>query len=206
MRPSLLFLGLFLASEAHAGALVVQLKTPGGAPVRNAVVMLYPAGRPVPPPSPQHVYQIAQRNIQFSPFVLLVPPGADVAFPNFDTVRHHVYSFSPAKKFELKLFAREQNRTVHFDKPGTVPIGCNIHDQMTAFVKVVDTGLAAQSDASGRVTFANVPAGPVVARIWHPYLRAPANQIELRWAATDGRQLQNVSLSLRPPPPAGADY
>lgn len=206
MRPSILLLGLFLTSEAHAGELVVQLKTPGGAPVRNAVVMLYPAGRPAPLPAPQHVYQIAQRNIQFSPFVLVVPPGADVAFPNFDAVRHHVYSFSPAKKFELKLFAKEQNRTVHFDKPGTVPIGCNIHDQMTAFVKVVDTGLAAQSDANGRVTFANVPGGPIVARIWHPYLRAPANQMELRWAAAAGRQQQSVSLALRPPPAASADY
>jgi hypothetical protein len=77
---------------------------------------------------------------------------------------------------------------------------------MTAFVKVVDTGLAAQSDALGRAVFANTPTGPLVARIWHPYLRAPGNQIEMRWTGTAGRQVQSVALRLRPPPPARPSY
>ena len=195
-----------LASPAAAGELVVQLRTANGAPVRDAVVTLYPDGRPAQLAPSARVFQIAQRDIRFTPFVLVVPVGAQVAFPNFDNVRHHVYSFSPVKKFELKLYAKEQDRPVRFDKPGVVPIGCNIHDQMTAFVKVVDTGLAVQSDASGRALFATVPAGPVVARIWHPYLRAPGNQVELRLTAGAGRQLRNLTLNLRSPPPAGGSY
>ncbi|HKT16053.1 MAG TPA: methylamine utilization protein [Allosphingosinicella sp.] len=206
MRAYLIAPLVALASPAAAGELVVQLRTANGAPVRDAVVTLYPDGRTAPLAPPARVFQIAQRDIRFTPFVLVVPVGAQVAFPNFDNVRHHVYSFSPVKKFELKLYAKEQDRPVRFDKPGVVPIGCNIHDQMTAFVKVVDTGLAVQSDASGRALFATVPAGPVVARIWHPYLRAPGNQVELRLTAGAGRQLRNLTLNLRSPPPAGGSY
>lgn len=197
---------LAAASPAFAGELSVVVQTTQGKPVRNAVVSLYPSGRPAALNPPQRVYQIVQKDIRFNPFVLIVPVGAQVAFPNMDPVRHHVYSFSQAKKFELKLYAREQNRAVSFEKPGVVPIGCNIHDQMAAFVKVVDTGLTGLSDGAGRVTFANIPPGSVIARIWHPYLRAPGNQIERRWSATPAPQTQTVTLSLRAPPPANAAY
>jgi plastocyanin len=205
MRALFLLAFMLFASPASAGELVFQLKDAKGAPVRDAVVSLYPQGKPVPVSAPARAFQIAQRNIQFNPFVLTVPVGAQVTFPNFDNVRHHVYSFSPAKKFELKLYAKEQNRAVRFDKPGVVPLGCNIHDQMTAFIKVVDTALAAQTDQAGRAIFSAVPNGLVVARVWHPYLRAPGNQIELRVASVAGRQVQPVGLSLRPPPPASAN-
>ena len=86
-----------IASPSHAGELVFQLRTASGAPVRDAVVTLYPEGKPAPLAAPSRTYQIAQRDIQFHPFVLIVPVGSQVAFPNFDTIRHHVYSFSPVK-------------------------------------------------------------------------------------------------------------
>lgn len=198
--PLCLVAAALSASPADAGDLVVAVTTPHGKPVANAVVTLYPAGRAAPFPASRRSFQVAQRDLQFSPFVLIVPVGAQVSFPNFDPVLHHVYSFSRAKRFELKLYAREQNRSVRFDTAGTVPIGCNIHDNMTAFIKVVDTGLSAKSDENGRIVIADVPPGPVVARIWHPYLRAPANQIETRWRVGSGSQQQRVSLNLRPPP------
>ncbi len=205
MRLLPLLLVLATTAPARAGERVVQLKQANGIPVRNAVVTLYPAGKATTPAAPR-TFRIEQRNLQFNPFVLIVPVGSQVAFPNFDSVRHHVYSFSAAKSFELKLYAKEQRHAVRFEKAGAVPLGCNIHDQMTAFVKVVDTGLAAQSDALGRAVFANTPTGPLVARIWHPYLRAPGNQIEMRWTGTAGRQVQSVALRLRPPPPARPSY
>lgn len=207
MRAPILFSALFMAaSPALAADLVVRVQTANGAPVPNAVVTLYPGGRPAPLRAERGAYQIAQRDLQFAPFVLVVPAGAEVSFPNFDNVRHHVYSFSPVRRFELRLYAREQTRSVRFDRPGIVPLGCNIHDGMIAFIDVADTGLAARTDASGRASFA-VPAGPLVARIWHPYLRAPANQIELRWTiAASGRQAQTVPVALRAPPRPARDY
>jgi plastocyanin len=202
------FMALLLAAAPAAAAdLTVQVRTANGGPVQNAVVTLYPGGRPAPLGGARQSFQIAQRDLQFSPFVLVVPVGAQVSFPNFDNVRHHVYSFSPVRRFELRLFAREQAHSVRFDRPGIVPLGCNIHDGMIAFIDVVDTGLAARTDASGRVSFTNVPAGPVIARIWHPYLRAPANELQFRWSmAATGRQAQQVGVNLRPPPRPGRTY
>ena len=198
---------LLAAAPAVAGDLVVQVRTGNGAAVPNAVVTLYPGGRASPPAPASGSYQIAQRDLQFSPFVLVVPVGADVSFPNFDNVRHHVYSFSPVRRFELRLYAREQARSVHFDRPGIVPLGCNIHDNMIAFIDVVDTGFAARTDASGQARFTAIPGGPVLVRVWHPYLRAPGNQLELRVAVADhGVASQNVLVNLRPPPRPGGAY
>jgi plastocyanin len=198
---------LFAATPAAAGDLVVQVRTASGAAVPNAVVTLYPGGRPAPLGGGRQSFQIAQRDLQFSPFVLVVPVGAQVSFPNFDNVRHHVYSFSPARRFELRLYAREHARNVRFDRPGIVPLGCNIHDGMIAFIHVADTGFAMRTDASGQARFAGVPAGPAVARVWHPYLRAPGNQLQLRWTiAAAGRQTQAVPVNLRPPPRPGRNY
>src|ERR1700679_1178928 len=96
---------------ARAGDIVVVLKDAKGQPVADAVVTYAPdqgarrATHFAWPPV------MAQHNIAFAPHVLIVPVGADVSFPNEDTVRHHVYSFSAAKRFELKLYGREQART-----------------------------------------------------------------------------------------------
>jgi plastocyanin len=206
LLPTLLAL-LLGAAPAAAGDLVVQVRTASGAGVPNAVVTLYPGGRPSPLAPAAGSYQIAQRDLQFSPFVLVVPVGADVSFPNFDNVRHHVYSFAPVRRFELRLYAREQARSVHFDRPGIVPLGCNIHDNMIAFIDVVDTAFAARTDASGQARFSAIPGGQVLVRIWHPYLRAPANQLELRVAVPDhGTVTQAAPVNLRPPPRPGSAY
>ena len=188
------------AAPAAAGDLVVQVRTANGAAVPNAVVTVYPGGRPAPLGA-RGRYQIAQRDLQFSPFVLVVPVGADVSFPNFDNVRHQVYSFSPVRRFELRLYAREQERSVHFDRPGIVPLGCNIHDRMIAFIAVVDTGFVARTDASGIARFTGVPGGPVIYRVWHPWLRAPGNRLEARITVPErGAARQAVPVNLRPPP------
>ena len=121
MRKTLLALAtLCLASPAFAGDLAVEVRDQTGRLVPNAVVMVRPAAG-VPAGKPMKVgwpMVMAQQNIQFSPYVLVVPVGSTVSFPNRDKVRHHVYSFSAPKKFELKLYGRDETRTVTFDKPG----------------------------------------------------------------------------------------
>jgi hypothetical protein len=93
-------------------------------------------------------------------------------------VRHHVYSFSPAKPFELKLYTGTAASPVVFDKPGIAVLGCNIHDNMTAWVVVVDTPYFGRSAAPGKVTLANVPAGSYSLRVWHPGLAPGAAALE----------------------------
>ena len=120
---------------------------------------------------------MVQRNLKFDPFVLLVPVGGQVSFPNQDTVRHHVYSFSAAKRFELKLYGQGETRSVTFDKAGAAAVGCNIHDGMIGFIKVVDTPFAAKTDAAGNAVIRNVPAGGATMKIWHPYMRGAGNEV-----------------------------
>ena len=165
-----------MAAPAAAAPLDIIVRGPNGQPLTDAVVTVDSARTPAGPIRFPWPYVVAQHNIAFAPHVLIVPIGASVAFPNKDRVRHHVYSFSKPKKFELKLYGQEEARSVVFDKPGLVAIGCNIHDAMSGFVVVVATPYAAKTDASGHVHL-DVPAGPAVLHIWHPAIHAPGNQM-----------------------------
>ena len=188
-----------------AAGVSVAVRGPNGQPIANAVVTIRLVGRPTPPPRIGTSYAVRQQNIQFNPFLLVVPINADVSFPNFDQVRHQVYSFSPTKRFELKLYAREQNRTVRFDRGGPVSLGCNIHDQMTAFVYVTDSAFTAKTDASGNVSLAGVPQGAITISVWHPYLRAPGNQVS-RQINLGGGARETFTVALRMPPATSSSY
>ena len=126
------------AGTAHAATVQIEVLDAAGKPVGDAVVFLESAQarRQV---RPLAALEMAQQKKQFVPEVLVVPVGSEVRFPNHDTVRHHVYSFSPAKKFELKLYTGTPANPVLFDRPGVVVLGCNIHDQMVGWILVVDT-------------------------------------------------------------------
>jgi plastocyanin len=193
------FVSLFLlsAGQASAAPLSVRVVDAKGQPVRDAVVTFRAAGGTSRPAASGN-YSVSQKDMQFHPFVLVVPVGAKVSFPNLDPTRHHVYSFSPAKKFELKLFARDQSRSVTFDKPGVVALGCNIHDAMTAFIYVSDAQYTAKTGANGVAQFANAPAGKIA--VWHPYLRAKGNVVERQVAAND--RSESFTVALRAPPMA----
>ena len=185
-----------VATPLAAAPLNVRVVDASGRPVRDAVVTLYPAGSARPAHASGR-YVVAQQNLQFRPFLTVVPVGADVSFPNLDPTKHHVYSFSTAKRFELKLFAKDQSRTVHFDRPGVVALGCNIHDQMSAFIFVTDTGWTARTNAQGIASFADAPNAPARVAVWHPYLKAPGGQVQQSIAATQ-RNL-GFQVRLRPP-------
>jgi plastocyanin len=191
--------GLGLSAPLVAAPLAVRVVDTAGHPVRDAVVTLYPARPAARAARPGGRFVVAQKNLQFHPFLTIVPVGADVSFPNFDPTKHHVYSFSPARKFELKLFARDQSRTVHFDKPGVVALGCNIHDQMSAFIVVTDSAWTARTDAQGMAAFGDAPGTPGRLTVWHPYLRAPGGLVQQGVAA--GQRSASFSIRLRPPPP-----
>jgi hypothetical protein len=190
----------FGTAPVQAADLTLTVRGGDGKPVPDAVVMVYPGGQPSKGPIRfDWPYRVAQQNIQFNPFVLIAPVGAEVAFPNLDKVRHHVYSFSAGNRFELKLYGREENRVVRLPAVGVAAIGCNIHDQMVGFIKVVDTAHAAKSDGAGVVTLRGVPDGAVVVRIWHPYLRAPKNEKTLPITTARGAMREAVAIDLRLP-------
>jgi len=190
---------VFAPATAMAGDLMLTVRDATGRPVPNAVVMVKPAaGVPAGPIRFPWAYTVAQQNIQFDPFVLVVPVGAVVAFPNKDKVRHHVYSFSAGNKFELKLFGKDESRTVTFKAAGVAAIGCNIHDQMVGFIQVVDTPYAVKTDGAGLAAIRGIPAGPATVRVWHPWLRAPKNELVRKVTfAASGAVREAVSVELR---------
>ncbi|HEX8553616.1 MAG TPA: methylamine utilization protein [Sphingomonas sp.] len=165
---------LLLPVAAQAAPVAIDVRGADGKPLAGAVVTVEVAGAVTRPPA--RAFQVEQRDVQFQPRVIIVPVGATVGFPNRDRVRHHVYSFSKPKTFDLKLYGRDDTRSVTFDKPGIVALGCNIHDAMSGFVFVTATPYAAQTDEAGRVTF-DVPAGRATIRVWHPTIRAKDNML-----------------------------
>lgn len=137
---------------------------------------------------------MGQEHKTFLPDQLVITPGTAVNFPNRDTVRHHVYSFSPAKVFEIKLYIGTPAAPVVFDQPGVVVLGCNIHDDMVGWVVVVDTPWHAETDASGRATLQAVPSGSYRLRVWHRAL-APGTDTYDRLINIDTREAISVELN-----------
>jgi plastocyanin len=169
MRPALALLLLAAARPgAAATTLVVEVRDAKGAAVPDAVVYAVPQGKRPPPPSRRAV--LDQRNRMFVPRILPIQTGTAVTFPNNDNVRHQVYSFSSAKKFQLPLYAGTPATPVVFDKAGVVTIGCNIHDQMSAYIVVVDTPYFAVT-AGGRAALPGLPEGSYDVRVWHAGMR-----------------------------------
>lgn len=188
------------AAPAAAGSLTVRVGDAAGRPVQDAVVTLRPAASAAPRARMEAAYRVTQQDTRFHPFVSVVPAGATVAFPNLDPFRHHVYSFSPAKRFELKLFGRDQTRSVTFDQPGIVAIGCNIHDSMSAYIYVTDTVWTTRSPANGTVRFGNTPGGNFVLQVWHPDLRAPGGVLTRNYGSSGVDRSEKITIALRARP------
>ena len=158
---------LLCSSPVWAASLQVQLQDSHGQPLANAVVSLNgPQGAPVGP-IPAIMDQVQK---QFLPAVLAVRSGTRVSFPNRDDIRHQVYSFSPAKRFELRLYKDTPSEPVLFDKPGLVVLGCNIHDWMVGYIYVTDDPWFAVSDEAGKLHIDDLPVGRYHVTLWHPQM------------------------------------
>ncbi|MET0350365.1 MAG: methylamine utilization protein [Rhizobacter sp.] len=184
---------LLIHGMAAAATLSVSVTDAAGRPLPDAVVMLEPASGRLPV-KPMAGVEVGQAARQFTPAVTVVTVGTPVSFPNHDTVRHHVYSFSPAKTFELKLYAGVPATPVVFDKPGVAVLGCNIHDQMAAWIIVVDTPHFARTAAAGTAPLAGVAPGHYRLKAWHPSL--PADVAPAATPITLGADDQSTTVRL----------
>lgn len=193
--------GLMLAcAPASGGSLEVRVMN-GDQPVAAAVVELL--GPALPPPTPS-AGVMDQINSEFVPRQLVVTRGSDVSFPNSDVTRHQVYSFSPAKRFELPLYSGTPPEPVRFESAGVVTLGCNIHDAMIGYIVVVDSDAWAETSAQGVAIVSDVPAGDYQLRIWHERVAAEPSRPGVR--IDDGETARiDVQLELRPPAPPRGD-
>jgi hypothetical protein len=110
-------------------------------------------------------------------------------FPNSDDIRHQVYSFSPAKTFQLPLYQGTPASPIVFDKPGIVTLGCNIHDRMSAYIVVVDTPYFATTAASQPTTLTDMPADSYEVHVWTANTRAASAPVRVTLTADERREL-----------------
>jgi plastocyanin len=158
---------LSLMGATHAGAtgIAVQVQDATGKVLPDTVVYIEAEG--AAGGGKPGAALIEQKGLKFLPLVTVVQTGATINFPNNDKVRHHIYSFSPAHKFDQKLYSGQTASPQVFDKAGTVVLGCNIHDKMIAYVKIVDTPYFAKTDGAGAVRIDLPAAGKYVVKAWH---------------------------------------
>lgn len=168
-----------------------------GVGVADAVISLTPLDATPPPVRSQAAPEIEQKGRAFIPFVTVVRTGTAIHFPNRDTVQHYVYSRSPAKAFQLPLYAPGKNEVITFDRAGVVALGCNIHDWMLAYVVVVDTPWYVLTPVSGTATIAGVPSGRYRAELWHWRQRRTETQ-ELRIPADASSAAVQFTVTLGP--------
>jgi plastocyanin len=193
-------IGLLVTGSAQAASATVDVRTPQGAPVADAVVWLEPAASSTAKAPLPGRAEIRQVKLEFVPFVSVLPVGTRVDFPNRDKVKHHVYSFSSAKSFEIQLYSGMPVEPVVFDKPGPVVLGCNIHDWMEAYVMVVDSAWYGKSEASGRIALGAVAPGRYLLHTWHPYQKAAAPTQPVEFTKARDTAAWRVDIELAVPP------
>jgi plastocyanin len=186
------FVALLGARTALAGAGAVKgtVRTDAG-PVADAVVLLEGPALAARNGAPHAI--VDQRHETFVPHVLAVPVGTTVDFPNHDPMLHNVYSASPTKKFDLGMYGDGETKSVTFDTPGVVRIGCNVHPKMEAFVVVHANPYTGVSDRTGTYTVTDVPEGSYDLRIWHESLAEKRIPVTIR-----AGQVQPVDVWLAP--------
>jgi plastocyanin len=192
---------------ALAATLTITVQTPDGHPVPGTVVTLHSLDASAPASPAVHAV-MDQINRTFVPDLLVIPVGSTIAFPNSDSVSHQIYSFSPAKRFQLPLYRSKPYPPVTFDQPGVVTLGCNIHDEMVAYVLVTDAQSFGRTNPRGTWS-TDLPRGKYRITIWHPRLRDdPADLYrELTIGDSDRATLTlRLTKSLQPSPIEGRPH
>ncbi|MFK8082193.1 MAG: methylamine utilization protein [Granulosicoccus sp.] len=163
---------LLISSLVRAGTDSARLefttRDTNGQALEHVVVSLHPRGTAGTKAPVTNIKIMDQRNLQFAPTVLAAQVGTTIKFPNEDDVRHHVYSFSHPNAFELKLYHGESGASQVFQHEGVVVLGCNIHDGMLGYIRVVGTPYFATSNAEGGIVMSELPPGDYELQVWHP--------------------------------------
>ena len=185
-----------LATNAAARTISGQVLGQDGKPIANAVVFVQEPASLQSTAAAQAIMD--QFNKTFVPEMLPIAVGTQVRFPNRDQIRHHVYSFSRPKRFELPLYKGEDAPPVLFDKPGVVKIGCNIHDWMSAIILVLPNDHFAVTKEDGTFTLPGLDSGQYTITAWHAQSRDKTEDVAQRVAIADHDPQLAFKLSLAP--------
>jgi plastocyanin len=149
------------------------------------VAVIYLEGS-FPKPASLPTKQIGQKNLTFVPSLLAVEVGTKIEFPNFDDTYHSIFSYSPAKRFDLGRYRPEERPIPSeiFDTPGLVTLRCDIHEHMRGLVLVLDTPHFVVSDAEGRYRLTGLPSGRYVLKAWIDSRTTREQPVELKSSQT----------------------
>ena len=178
-------------------ALTISVSNHSGEPVEDTVISAF--AHSIEPSSPPIIQTIVidQIDKEFIDHVTPIQLGTAIDFPNHDQIRHHVYSFSPAKNFDIPLYKDSPEHPILFDRTGVVSLGCNIHDWMSAYIYVIDTPYFTTTDKNGTASL-NLPAGEYEIRYWHPNIDEksgqPSQQVKLE---TDSKKSISTQLDIK---------
>ena len=204
---SIVWISAAAMSAASAATLSVSAQLPDGTPLAGVVVQVRALEGSARPSPPIHAI-MDQVDLAFTPDLLVIPVGSTVAFPNTDTTSHQVYSFSPAHRFQLPLYRGKPYPPEHFDQAGVVTLGCNIHDNMLAYILVTDAAFFGRTDTAGSWSQTGVPRGRYRVELWHPRLRDDPAHLSRELAVNESdpaavvirleKQLRAAPLQKRP--------
>lgn len=197
------------AVECAAGTLEISVVDEQGKPIEDVAVYAMPqaSGERLETisaavgPGPTPTATMDQLRHQFVPHLLVVQAGTEVTFPNSDDVSHHVYSFSPTKTFELPLYKGDLHPPVRFEQAGIVVVGCNIHDGMLGYIRVVDTPYFAVTNEQGVALIDRVSSGDYTVAVWTPRVRPADSPAPLPVAVGSGALIAEIRITGRLAPP-----
>jgi len=192
--------------RSWGAVLTITVLLPDGRPQAGIVVTAHPTTGSNRPAAPVHAV-MDQANRSFEPDMLVIPVNSEVTFPNSDTVSHQIYSFSPAKRFQLPLYRGKPYPPIRFDQAGVVTLGCNIHDEMLAYVFVTDAPFFGRTAAHGTWS-AEVPNGHYRVSVWYPRIRDEDKDLhgEVTVADVDATLTLHLKRPLKPAPPEGRPH
>jgi plastocyanin len=205
-RLAFILVALACASVGHGGTLEVRTLQRDGKPLVGAVVTAAAVSAALPPAPPVKAI-MDQVDLAFEPDVLVLPVKSSVQFPNSDVVRHQVYSFSSAHRFQLPLYRGKPYPPIVFEQTGVVTLGCNIHDNMLAYIVVTDAPYFGRTDAAGSWAAPAVPSGRYRVRVWHPLASEPGEVEQVVQVGADRDKVEiRLTHGLKPAPLKGRPH
>jgi plastocyanin len=175
--------------------ITVSVSNQSGEPIEYVVISVFAQNLEQHSSVPRNrITVIDQIDKEFIAYVTPIQIGTAIEFPNHDQIRHHVYSFSPAKNFEIPLYKNLPANPVLFENAGVVSLGCNIHDWMSAYIYVVDTPYFAMTDNNGLAVL-ELPAGKYELRYWHPKVDKESSDSS-QMINLEAGLAQNISIQL----------